>query len=236
MQLVSLIRHGQAGSRTDYDRLSDLGRRQAHLLGDWFVRQQVQFDVIVVGGLNRQRETADIVLETLAGAGMTPGQILQEPGWSEFDIDAVFDSIAPRLAQRNEVFRAAFEQLVRAVHEGDGRVHREWTDTDTAVVQSWIAGEFETGCESWQQFTSRVGGALDRLPDRPRVGVFTSATPVGVCVARCFDSSSPHRIMNLAGAALNTNITNLVRRNGDWLLGGFNLAAHLDEAALRTHR
>ncbi len=236
MQLVSLIRHGQAGSRTDYDRLSGLGRQQARLLGEWLVRQRIQFDAVVVGGLKRQRETADIVLEALSGAGMTPAEVLHEPGWSEFDLDAVFASVAPRLAARSETFRAAYEQLLQAVGGGDGRVHREWTDADTAVVQSWIAGEFETGCESWQQFTSRVRAALDRLPDRPRVGVFTSATPVAVCVARCFDSSSPHRIMHLAGAALNTNITNLVRRNGDWLLGGFNIAAHLDEAGLRTHR
>jgi broad specificity phosphatase PhoE len=236
VQLVSLIRHGQAGSRTDYDRLSDLGRRQAQMLGEWLVRQRVQFDAVVVGGLNRQRETADIALKILTQAGMTPAEILHEPGWSEFDIDAVFASIAPRLAKTDESFRAAYEQLLRDVEGGDGRVHREWTDADTAVVKSWIAGEFETGCESWQQFTARVRAALDGLPDRSRVGVFTSATPVGICVARCFDSCSAHRIMNLAGAALNTNVTSLVRRNGDWLLGGFNLVAHLDEAALRTHR
>lgn len=236
MRLVSLIRHGQAGSRTDYDRLSDVGRSQARLLGEWLIRQKSQFDAIIVGGLKRQRETAEITLEILSRAGLAPPEILCDPDWSEFDIDTVFAAVAPRLAKANPSFRAAYEQLMNAVDRGDGHVHREWTDADTAVVQSWIAGEFEIESESWQQFTSRILRALDRLPDRPRIAVFTSATPVGVCVARCFDTASPHRIMNLAGAALNTNITHLVRRNGDWMLGGFNLVAHLEEPEMRTHR
>jgi broad specificity phosphatase PhoE len=209
---------------------------QARLLGQWLARQRVQYDLAVVGGLKRQQETAHIVLEELTQAGLPPTQLLEDPGWSEFDIDAVFEAIAPQLARTNPAFQEAYSRILRDVQNGSHHIHREWTDADTAVVLSWIAGEFQISCESWAQFTSRVSQALDRLPDQPRVAVFTSATPVGICVARCFDSDSPLRIMNLAGAAINTNITSLARRNGAWLLGGFNQVAHLDEPALRTHR
>lgn len=236
MRLVSLIRHGQAGSRTDYDRLSDLGRLQARRLGEWLVRERTRFDAAVIGGLRRQQETAEIVLDVLGGAGLAPAQIIEDEAWSEFDIDAVFAAIAPRLAESDEGFRKAYKQIETELVAGNERIHREWTDADTAVVESWIAGRFETASESWQDFTARVLNALERLPDRPRIAVFTSATPVGICVANCFDSSAPDRIMNLAGSAFNTNITSLARRNGRWLLGGFNHIAHLDEPELRTHR
>jgi broad specificity phosphatase PhoE len=56
--LITLIRHGQAGSRLAYDDLSEIGHEQARALGQWFGAYGVRFDAIVTGGLNRQRLTA----------------------------------------------------------------------------------------------------------------------------------------------------------------------------------
>jgi broad specificity phosphatase PhoE len=56
--LLTLIRHGQAGSRLAYDDLSEIGQEQARVLGQWFAAHSVRFDAIVTGGLNRQRMTA----------------------------------------------------------------------------------------------------------------------------------------------------------------------------------
>jgi broad specificity phosphatase PhoE len=103
-------------------------------------------------------------------------------------------------------------------------------------VENWIAGKHEAGCESWIDFTARVTAALDNLPQSARVAVFTSATPAGICVARCFGSADPGQILHLAGAALNTNITTLAWKAGAWRLQGFNQIPHLDEPALRTLR
>ena len=44
LSAVYLIRHGQAGPRNDYDRLSDLGQRQAELLGAKLVAQRIRVD------------------------------------------------------------------------------------------------------------------------------------------------------------------------------------------------
>ena len=43
MSAVYLIRHGQAGLRHNYDALSDLGRTQARLLGEYLAAQKIQF-------------------------------------------------------------------------------------------------------------------------------------------------------------------------------------------------
>lgn len=236
MLQVSLIRHGQAGSRTDYDRLSTAGQRQAALLGQWLARRGVRFDVAIVGGLERQKETARIALEQMRECGAEPPPLAEDPRWSEFDIDSVFAAIAPQLAARDAAFSAWHERLQENIRNGLDHAHREWTTADTQVVRSWIEGEFETGCETWNGFTERVLEALHHLPQAGRIAVFTSATPAGICVSHCFDSVHPTRIMHLAGAALNTNITSVFRQNGLWHLGGFNHIPHLDDQSLWTYR
>lgn len=236
MNLVTLIRHGQAGSRDDYDRLSETGRKQAALLGSWLVREQIKFDAAVVGGLRRQKETAEIVLAELGRAGLAPLRFAEDERWSEFDIDAVFKSLAPLLAAKDGEFRAGLESLVTSLKNGEDGVHRRWTPVDTRVVEAWIGGEYETGVESWAQFTGRVKSGLADLPLLANVAVFTSATPVAISIASCFNSQEPRQIMHLAGAALNTNLTTLMRRDGGVDLCGFNQIQHLEERSLRTFR
>ncbi len=61
MSVVYLVRHGQAGTRENYDSLSDLGRRQARRLGEHLAAQGVRFDAAWSGSLARQRATAEEV-------------------------------------------------------------------------------------------------------------------------------------------------------------------------------
>lgn len=55
MSKIYLIRHGQAGTRDHYDLLSNLGRRQSRLLGEYFAAQGVKFAAAYSGELSRQR-------------------------------------------------------------------------------------------------------------------------------------------------------------------------------------
>jgi broad specificity phosphatase PhoE len=58
MSRLYLVRHGQAGTRKAYDSLSELGRRQARLLGEYFVSEKIHFTGAYCGALVRQEETA----------------------------------------------------------------------------------------------------------------------------------------------------------------------------------
>ena len=61
MASIILIRHGQASfGAANYDQLSDLGRRQAQLLNDYFSDCGITLDAIYCGTLERQRQTAEI--------------------------------------------------------------------------------------------------------------------------------------------------------------------------------
>ncbi|MBI5083294.1 MAG: histidine phosphatase family protein [Acidobacteria bacterium] len=239
MSTIYFFRHGQAGQRDDYDRLSELGREQARLLGEHVAGWGERFHLALTGGLRRQAETAEVALERLAASGLAPAETRVDPRWSEFDLDAVYNEIAPRMAAEDEEFRLEHEEVRRLVRAGDGHIHRRWTAADSKVVKAWIAGRYEIKAESWQEFAARVqeaGREFGELPEETKVAVFTSATPAAIWVAASFGSERPRHVMGLAGAAINANITVLRWRDGEPQLLSFNGVPHLGEARLRTFR
>jgi len=73
MGVLLLVRHGQASLGTaDYDRLSDVGRRQAQVTGDRLVRTDLAIDRVVCGGLSHTA-FIDRVLAAV-------GHLVAEPG------------------------------------------------------------------------------------------------------------------------------------------------------------
>ena len=234
MSTVYFFRHGQAGSRDDYDRLSEIGHEQAALLGAHVAREGWQFDRVLCGGLRRQQETATAVVSR---AALHPPQL--DTRWNEFDLDDVFAGIAPQMAADDDQFRIEYEEIERLIRDGDGAIHRQWRPADTKVVKAWIEGRYTFAGESWLQFVARVkaaGAELAALPADARVAVFTSATPVSIWVAAAFASEQPPHVMKLAGAAINSNITVLKWLHGEPHLGCFNAIPHLGDSRLRTFR
>ena len=238
MGVLYLVRHGQAGTRDDYDSLSDLGRRQARLLGEHFDAQGIRFRTVYSGALARQRETAEVAVSAIGGAPA----ITADPDWDEFDLAGVYRELAPLLAAEDEDFRRGFEDMRRAlaVSQGahDAPVHRRWNDCDKNVVRAWIEERYPYSGESWNAFERRIHRALARVAATGREGnaiVFTSATPIGVCAARTLEISDG-RAMWLAGVLFNASYSTLRIRGDEIRLFSFNTTAHLGEAELRTFR
>ena len=227
MQELYLIRHGQAGLRSDYDRLSELGLRQASQLGQWFRAQGIGFDEVISGGLRRQRETA-------AAMGV---EAETDPEWNEFDLDAVYASIGPQLAAVNEGFRREYEAMQAEAADPEHPVHRAWRPSDFEVVKAWLSGRFAVDCETWEQFQARVWRAFESLDSRTagRIAVVTSATPIGISTAKLF-GAPVQQVFELAGSLVNSSFTVFRRRGERWTLAGFNHTPHLEEEKLRTMR
>lgn len=238
MSSLYLIRHGQAGLRHDYDTLSDIGRRQARLLGEHFAAQQVRFTSAYAGGLKRQRVTASEVLGAMTAAGVETPELQIDEHWSEFDLDAVYQSIAPLLAKDDADFRMEHEKLRRSLQEKDSAVHRTWTRSDTLVVRAWVEGRYDVPCESWETFRRRVSEPLEtlsRMPTEDTVAIFSSATPIAVWIGMALELSGRH-VLRLAGATYNTALTTVRAREGDLALFSFNGTPHLTEPHLKTFR
>ncbi len=234
MSVLYLVRHGQAGTRENYDSLSDLGHKQARLLGSHFLEQGIQFAAAYSGALARQRATAASVLPDM--------EITVDPGWDEFDLSHVYRELAPRLVADDEHFRIEYEAMQRDIELSAGwheaPVHRKWNDCDKKCVRAWVEGRYEYSGESWKAFVERIHAALRRVTDAAHdgnVAVFTSATPIGIAAASTLEISDG-RAMWLAAVMFNTSFTT-IRVHGDEIrLFTLNGIPHLSSAELRTFR
>ena len=65
MTIIHLVRHGQASfGKEDYDNLSEIGLKQAFLLGQYFKTINLKFDKIFVGSLKRQIQTYKQIIKS----------------------------------------------------------------------------------------------------------------------------------------------------------------------------
>ena len=90
MSLIYFFRHGQAGTRDNYDSLSDIGRRQTELLGEYLAMQRIEFRAAYVGTMSRQQQTAAAVADAYQRAGLALPALQTLPAWNEFDLDHVY--------------------------------------------------------------------------------------------------------------------------------------------------
>lgn len=233
MSVLWLIRHGQAGTRENYDALSDLGRTQAGMLAEYFSKLGVRFDQVISGAMTRQVETARLAL---AGA-----EIAIDPGWNEFDLAAVYERLAPRLRADDAEFALQYERMqseITAARENPAApVHRRWNDCDRRIVRAWVEARYENKGESWAEFRERIVAALRRI--RATEGsnkiVFTSATPIGICAAETFLLGGA-QVFQFAGVLFNASVTTLRDRSDELRLFTFNGTPHLTNPGMQTFR
>jgi broad specificity phosphatase PhoE len=234
MSILYLVRHGQAGTRENYDSLSELGRKQAQLLGQHFRDQGIRFAAAYSGSLARQQATACEVLPEL--------EIRVDPGWDEFDLSQVYRELAPRLVADDEQFRIEYEAMQHDIALSRGAhhdpVHRKWNDCDKKCVRAWVEGRYEYSGESWNAFVGRIHGALGSVIEAAHEGnvaVFTSATPIGVSAAKTLEIGDG-RTMWLAAVMFNASFTTLRVHRDEVRLFTLNAIPHLGAGDLRTFR
>jgi broad specificity phosphatase PhoE len=238
---VYLVRHGQAGTRKAYDALSDLGQRQARLLGEYFVSEGIHFTAAYRGELKRQQQTAEEVRAAYGDAGVCFPEVVPHRGWNEFDLDHIYRALAPRLCGEDPEFEKEYREMVtqaRAAQEPDAQVNRRWMPCDRKVVLAWIAGTHPYNGELWQAFRERVAGcraALEHRDADANVVVFTSATPIAVWSAFAMEIHD-ERVMRLAGVLHNASCTVVKVVGEEVRLHSFNGVPHLSSPELRTYR
>jgi broad specificity phosphatase PhoE len=242
MSRVYLVRHGQAGTRKTYDSLSDVGRRQARLLGEYFLSEGIHFRAAYSGALLRQQETAAVIRCAYLEAGASFPDVVPDPGWNEFDLDHVYRALAPLLSAEDPEFEREYQELAAqtraAAEHPEASVNRRWMPCDVKIVQAWMRGQHAYDGETWQVFRERVIACQAKLEPAGRdenIVVFTSATPIGIWTALAMEIHD-ERAMRLAGVLHNTSYTVLRLQDGELRLHSFNGIPHLSEPELRTYR
>jgi broad specificity phosphatase PhoE len=246
LSTVYLVRHGQAGTRDAYDSLSELGERQARLLGELFISQGIRFASAYAGALTRQQQTAEQIRAAYADAAIGFPTVRVDSGWNEFDLGRVYREIAPLLVAEDSEFRREYDEMRQQVRVSQGahgaRIHRRWMPCDTKVVEAWLAGRYPYGGETWDQFRERVAACRLKMLEQQEndarqenILVVTSATPLAIWTGLSLEISD-ERIMRLAGAVYNASYTILRLRKEQLRLFTFNAVPHLAAPGLCTHR
>ncbi len=206
MREIWLIRHAQASfGEANYDRLSDLGRRQAAWTGDHIAALDPPVARIVTGGLVRQDETA----RAIAAALTSPPTPEVHPGFAEYDADAVLAAhLAGRPRPAGEDRRAHFRAL-------------------SAGVAAWQRGDV-AGAEPWPAFAARVAAAMAFAePDEGATLVISSGGVIAQAVNAVLGAPDA-TMVRLHMQMKNAGITRLILGGSGPFLNAFNQSAHLE--------
>lgn len=207
-----LVRHGQATSsaktEAEYDKLSDLGHRQAALLGDWMRPHEPPFDLTISGTMRRHRETAD-------GMGFAPNR--QDDRLNELSYFALVRDMQ------------ATHGLTPPVSSDDFATHMPKT------LAAWEQASI-TGDEPFATFESRIIAALaDAAKPGKRVLCVTSGGVIAM-VMRAALGLSTDQMARVMLPIYNSSLHKFHIRPEGMALMSFNTIPHLDPQNLADHR
>ncbi len=178
MATIYLIRHGQASfGAEDYDKLSELGRRQAAVVGEYLRDSGVHFDAVYSGDLSRQRETAKLAIASQSEA--VPLHI--DPRFNEIQNDAQLKYLMPEVVKTNPTIQALVEKGLSS--------SKDYQKVIDAVFYYWVSPVCaDPRIQSWAEYS---GGTRQAMADVMRdqgggrtVGIFTSGGTLATIVAQ----------------------------------------------------
>jgi broad specificity phosphatase PhoE len=230
MSKIFLIRHGQASlGKANYDNLSELGIRQAQLLGTYFAKLNVTPDIIIQGALQRHAQTAKNILSNLnSSSDKTMTQVQTSSHWNEFD----FESIV-------KAFMADFKTEITPP-----KTQSDFFSLLKKALFAWSENRIESSLpETWSEFESRIQSALSDLyeiadkAENQTVFVVSSGGAISMALKHILGTSN-QTMIDLNLQTRNTGITELFAKRDRCYLSAFNHVAHLadiEHGQLITH-
>lgn len=174
-----LVRHGQANFfEEEYDRLSEIGRRQAQRAAEVLCSEPIH--AIVSGTLERQRQTAALMQEVFRSRGIEI-TISEDAGWNEFD-PRMWLSKAMELSARDPSFGRKFEAFRAARKQRSKDAAPLFGELTVEIVREWERAS--DGGFDFRVFVRAVKEAADRALLQPGSTIaVTSGTPIAVLLA-----------------------------------------------------
>lgn len=214
MTHITLIRHGQANTHAttaaDYDKLSDLGTRQARWLGQYLRETQASFDHVWSGDMARH-------LATARGMGHDAPQI--DPRLNEFD----YFTLA-RLAELEKDLPAP-------------QSPEEFASNIPRLMEFWRDDAFADAPERFADFEERAQGAVDDILNAGgRALVVTSGGLISMVLRQVLRLEIPE-MTRLMFLLRNSSVTEIEYVHGHLMLSVYNAVPHLaapDRAHART--
>jgi broad specificity phosphatase PhoE len=239
MALLTLVRHGQASYLADnYDKLSPLGERQAHRLGEYWVRTDVTFDQVYYGPAERQIRTGEFVAAAFRAAGVAWPEPVPLPEAEEYTGIEVMRTFLPSLMETHEDIRELEAQFRAA---GDhGAASRIYDRLFQRITRMWVAGELDSPeVESWQKFCDRVAAGINKIrataASNNRIALFTSGGVIAATGRAALDLT-PEKTLELSWSSRNASFSEFLFSGERFSFSSFNNVPHLEDPALITYR
>ncbi len=240
MSVLTLLRHGQASYMSqDYDKLSTLGEEQCRKVARFWIRHGVTFECVWRGPSKRHQQSADIIAQEFAQAGVDFPEAVPMAELDEFDAFRMMKVVGPLIAQKDANVKALSDAFERDRHTPEaGRLLQKLFE---AVCRAWCTGEFDSDptLESWSGFRERVRRALaairEQTPPSSSVLAVTSGGPIAAAVGNTLDLPN-HLAIEFVWLSRNCSFTELLFNHERVSVHSYNSVPHLDDRALLTYR
>ena len=206
------VRHGQASfGAANYDKLSELGWRQARWLGEHWREAGLQFERILCGDLVRHRETAQGICD---GLQVDSARVQIAPQLNEFDFQAVMHAYGehkPGEVPAKGAGRADYYRFLKS------------------AMHAWSRGDISP-VETWQAFEQRIEEALGLISDSPsasRTLVVSSGGAIAMMVRQVMGAGA-EAVTKLNMQIKNTAVSRFFSGARSISLHSFNHVPHLE--------
>ena len=218
MAELYLVRHGQASFGADnYDELSPSGRTQSSWLGEYFAQANLRFDRVVIGTMQRHRQTADAILAAMGGPRV---ELAQDAGLNEYDFEALFAALGEEGLPSGLSATSSKKDFYKGLRH---------------VLQLWADDRLPGAVpETWQQFQTRVQRARSDIQRAggKRVLVVSSGGPIAVTAQQVLQAPAATAIA-LNMQIRNSSVCQYVFNDDAMSLVSFNSVPHLEHAERR---
>lgn len=245
MITILLARHGQASfGQNNYDKLSELGVKQAQMLGAHYAHSKRRIDAIYSGNLVRQQDSARYFLSSYQSALGTDrnADIINMASLEGRDnLDSHVLSLFNEFNHQDVFIKsnAAFvdkQSITAEIDKSDEPMTRLAELFDQAM-QRWHSGEHDADYEeSWSLFSMRAQQALNELCEQivqakeldndSTVIVFTSGGVIAAISAFLYQQSS-QLAYQLNRSLINTGVTSITVHQQGLRLLSLNEHSHL---------
>ena len=206
MSEIIFVRHGQASfGEEDYDKLSENGHKQAHLLGRKFKELSFKFDEIICGGMVRHRETLEELQKSIKLANVI---------------------VDPRLNELN--YQQLEEAYCKIFHSSPPSNSQEYHAFFTKLITAWAENKLPNLDESYQNFCNRINGCVDEhIVKAKNILMVSSGGPTSILANRAL-SLSHFGTAEILNFTMNSSYSVFKKINNRLTLLQYNCTPHLD--------
>ncbi|ETR72514.1 MAG: phosphoglycerate mutase (PgaM) [Candidatus Magnetoglobus multicellularis str. Araruama] len=221
MGKIILIRHGKAGfGQDDYDQLSEMGKYQATITGQYIKQAKIEPTAIYSGSLKRQQETAEFAIEQ---AGLL-SEIIVDPKYNEYDHQGIINCCLPDLLKDNP---SMAKEVDKAFDD-----YPTFEHIFSKLLERWISNKFDSSeLETFASYTNRVSKGLDMISKRQDKEdlaiVFTSGGWIAMSMHYILNIP-PVTALKLGWTIYNCSMTSFHSTQNEYRLETFNTVTHLE--------